>query len=531
MRTILLFPPNWSACVSGPHLALPLLAGTARTLGLGAEIWDLSDEFYGTQVAAPPIADVIAACGNEDFDCLDDLYFRWEDQFRPLCSEQVGSHSFRLLSGFQFPQLRTHGLSDVVRFLVGRGTVYTRFLSECCLPALAESMPDVVAVTIASENQVVPAVELLLRLRQLMPDTFTVLGGNVVTRLRDSAAFRVLTSLADLTVIFQGEVAFARALRTVSEVGPVAARERLSGVLGDESITCNQWPVPSFAGYALQDAGRIAVIPYVSTRGCYWGRCRFCAIPAGWSSSGYAGSAPAAFAARQIHQMVTETGVPRVKFVDETFPSDKVLPLCAEFHTLGLNVEWEAYARLEPPWENAALLHDARAAGLRKLYFGLEQAPGAKRSLLGKCDSGDPLRILQACRDAGVRAHLFCMVGFPGTSRDDAFSTIRFLVDNQHLIDTADLVGFRLERGVNVQGVRPKPPGNCDWQLSLPYETTEAGALSNDEVHDLEVMCQEQLWQAVPRLLHPLYRMVGPWDSIPLPTGHARPASRVPSHV
>ena len=52
---VLLFPPNWSACVSGPHLALPLLAGMARATKWLVRTWDLSDEFYRTWVNPPRV--------------------------------------------------------------------------------------------------------------------------------------------------------------------------------------------------------------------------------------------------------------------------------------------------------------------------------------------------------------------------------------------------------------------------------------------------------------------------------------------
>jgi len=79
------------------------------------------------------------------------------------------------------------------------------------------------------------------------------------------------------------------------------------------------------------------------------------------------------------------------------------------------------------------------------------------------------------------------------------------------LIDTADLVGFRLDRGTNVPGVRPCMEEAGDWALALPYESIGDGMLSPSEVAELESICQEALWQEAPHLLHPLYRLVAPW--------------------
>jgi hypothetical protein len=212
--------------------------------------------------------------------------------------------------------------------------------------------------------------------------------------------------------------------------------------------------------------------------------------------------------------MAIETGIPRVKFVDEAVPPSKVRLLSKRLRELGGGIEWEGYARLETAFEDVAFLEEARAGGLRKLYFGLEQAPTSSRVVFGKNDRADSLRILHACYQAGIAVHLFCMVGHPGTSREDAEATLRFLLENESLVDTADLVGFRLDRGTKVPGVRPVPVNGSDWVMSMCYESTEAGVLSPEEVGELETACQETLWEAVPRLLHPLYRIVGHWETL-----------------
>lgn len=513
LKAILLFPPNWSASVSGPHLALPLLAGMARGLPeWEVETWDLSERFYRTNAVPPLRSAVVAASHNGDLDILDRLYFDWEDQLRSLAVAGDGP-PFGLLSGYSFGRFRSLPLSVVKRLVCG-GTVYTPFLTEHVVPCLVSAQPSIIGITIASQEQLVPVIELLQLVREALPEAFLLLGGNVVTRLRETSAFGVLTSLADQTAVFQGDLAFRRALEAVGHMGVQGARDKLPRVVSDESVPYELWPVPVFDGIPFEKLVGTPVLSFVSTRGCYWGKCHFCAIPAGWSTRGYGGSAPADFVAAQLVQMATETGIPRVKLVDEAVPPSKVRPLSRQLRKCGMGIEWEGYARLERAWEDTALLDEARAGGLRKLYFGLEQAPSTSRVLFGKNDQGDPLRILRACHQAGIKVHLFCMVGHPGTSRADADATVDFLVENAPLVDTADLVGFRLDRGTNVPGVRAVPFNGSDWTMSLRYEPTQAGVLSFEEVDELEAKCQEQLWDTVPRLLHPLYRIVGPWDSV-----------------
>jgi hypothetical protein len=511
-KALLLFPPNWSACVAGPHLALPLLAGAGKEMGWQVEVWDLSEEFYLTSCDPPSRAAVSQSVREQNYDELDGIYFRWEDQLRALpCAGELG-RSFGLLTGYSFAPWRSLPLSEVAR-LTRTGTPYTRFYAEHALPRLLDYAPSVVGITIASQEQIVPALELLSLVRAALPEAFLILGGNVLTRLRETTAFAVLNSLADQLVVFQGDMAFRRCLQTVGQAGVKSAREILPKVASDELIPYEQWPVPCFDGIALARGVGVPALPYVSTRGCYWGRCHFCAIPAGWSKKGYGGSAPAEFIKPQLEEMARQTGIARIKFVDEALAPAKARRLASLMSESECRIEWEAYARLETLWEETRLLEEARASGLRKLYFGLEQAPETPRQYLNKNDHGDPLRILRACQRAGISVHLFCMVGHPGTSRADAMATVRFLIEHQELVDTADLVGFRLDRGTSVPGVTPTLDGQSDWALSAPYTPNETNGLSFEAVCDLEAECQEELWKTVPRLLHPLYRIVGNWDA------------------
>ncbi len=113
----------------------------------------------------------------------------------------------------------------------------------------------------------------------------------------------------------------------------------------------------------------------------------------------------------------------------------------------------------------------------------------------------------------GILVHLFCMVGHPGTTIKDAELTVQFLIDNQELVDTADMVGFRLDKGTKVFGVQKPEFNSSDLAMSYEYEPLFENILSYKQVAELELACQEILWDEVPRLLHPLYRIGNSWNT------------------
>ena len=338
-NAIFIFPPNWSACVSGPHLALPLLAGSAKKVGFDVDIWDLSEELYSFYSIVPELKNIVAARQEKDCDALDQIYFDWEDQLRLLQSPGQSGTNFGLLSGYSFPSYEQLLLSEVAKHL-SEGTVFTSFFADNILPKLIDADPEVIGLTVASQNQLIPAMELLQMIRSILPNTFLVLGGNIITRLRDSSAFETLVSLADTTVLFQGDSIFANILECIDRLGVSKAKGMLPKVMSQESIPYELWPNPCFDGINFNKYVGIPAVPYVSARGCYWGKCKFCAIPAGWSKTGYGGSSSVDFMVGQITDILKDTQISRIKFIDESFFPSKVEPLSKLFNNIG--IEWVA---------------------------------------------------------------------------------------------------------------------------------------------------------------------------------------------
>jgi hypothetical protein len=202
----------------------------------------------------------------------------------------------------------------------------------------------------------------------------------------------------------------------------------------------------------------------------------------------------------------------RFKFVDEALPVPLMRQLSEMILSDGVKVEWEAYTRLERAWANPEFVELVSAAGFKKGYFGLEVLPSTNRLLMNKKDQADPAELLTTCWRAGVKTHLFCMFGYPGTGREDAEATVRFLLERQDLIDTADIFPWTYTKHTHVLGAEPILAEGRDWALEFDHRPTQPGGLSSAEVVALANDYEEVLWQEVPRFLHPTYRLVSPWQ-------------------
>ena len=496
-KIILLFPPNWSACVNGPHLALPLIAGSVNDLS-DVETWDLSEEYYNTYGKRPNNMDIVMACKKKEYELLNKIYFDWEDSYIPHYNKK--NYCFGLLSGYRNISSKASNIKNIIKD-ISNGTVYSEYFNNHVRNKLILKKPDIVGITVSSINQLFSAIELINGINEWLPKTRIIIGGNIITRLKDTDSMKYLSSIVDKVVVYQGEKFFRKYLIEKFDY------KINNKIVGDEKIDFKNWPVPYFKGLNLENypGGRV-FIPYVSSRGCYHHKCTFCAIPFGWSKSGYAGTAPSSFIVKQIKQIIKETKIVNIKFVDESFFSSRIYDLYKLLKKENLKFFWEAYVRVEKYWENIKNLKTAFNTGCRKLYFGLEVAPESNQSNLNKRTDGNIKRILELCEEVGIRVHLFSMVGHPGTNNKDALYLLNFLIKNEHLIDTADLVGFRLERGKIIRGIIPVKEKFSDFSTHFDF-ITKNEYLNSNQILKLEKQCQDIIWNEVPRLVHPLYRI------------------------
>lgn len=497
---IMIFPPNWSACVNGPHLALPIIAGSLNKNNFEVEIWDLSEEFYRIHGNRPQNEILIDTTAKNDFPKLDQLYFEWEDSFLEIAEEY--NNSFGLLSGFNEKQ-NINSLAQIVK-IINQGTVYSKYYKNIIIPRLDLYQLSFIGVTISSQYQLLSTIELAVRIKKKYPHIKIILGGNYITRIKNTKSFYEISSLFDKVILFQGDLEIINYLKANVD-------EKIILPSDNQKIEPELWSTPNYEGLPVGNYPGINCVSFVSTRGCYYNKCPFCAIPKGWSESGFAGSIRTELLVEQLENVINQININRVKFVDEAFMATRVKKMNELFIMKNIKVFWEAYARVEKIWEDDEILEAAYKSGCRKLYFGLEISPDANRNPLGKKDNGNILVIMGKCKRIGILIHLFCMVGHPYTSKDDAYRTTNFLIANQDLIDTADLVGFRLDRGTIVKGVKHNYKDNSDFALSLKYEPVSKGVLTMPEVIKLEYECQEELWEKAPRLLHPLYRIAQQW--------------------
>lgn len=519
-KVLLVYPPTWSLVTGSPHLALPLLKAFLDGNGVQTSVLDMNWEaarWHGAEVNA---ASARRACHPPTLENMNRPYFAAEDRLEALARRYQGTWNAQV--GFAYDNF-SHTSSTQALEAAEIESPFGDYIRQAFVPLISADEPDVLGLCIASVHQLIPALQLCRLVRGAGYRGFILLGGNTVSRLSHEMAIPEVFRLVDGLVSFQGEaplLQLCRALETRRSLDSVPQltwlhEGRIRTNHAVELVDPSRVPTPDFGSLPVGQYWGTNYLNLLAARGCYYGKCSFCAIPYGWGEGGFTGVRSPEKTCDDMLTLLERHGINRFKFVDEALSPSFMRALATRIIAEGALVEWEGYVRFEPAWYDPGFVELIARAGFRKGYFGLELIPSATRDLLHKRDRPHPETLLSLCCSSGVNVHLFCMFGFPGTSEEEARRTVDFLLQNQDRIDTADIFPWALAKHTRVEGAEPIPSIQHDWALEFRHRPQRSGVLGPEAVVELAARHEEALWREVPRLLHPTYRLTSPWTDQP----------------
>lgn len=312
-------------------------------------------------------------------------------------------------------------LSEAVDRCCG-DSLWIDFIASRHIPA-----PDILGLSLLSEQQLPYAMLLSRLLRAGRQDLTLVAGGSYITEvapglLEHPAVFDYFDHL----VVHEGETALLR----IAEAGrnrpvdhpnvlsPATARLPESFLVEDiESL-----PFQSFSEALIEPHRRWGVtLPVYSSKGCTWGRCAFCCT----NFLRYRERLIDPFF-QATTRSAREMGITQIQLVDEDVRPDRLRRL-AEMSTAeeGNPFTWMVQTRFYKDLD-LDLLKQLRKAGFATLEFGLESASPYILRLVRKGISL-PLvwRILGDCEKAGIGVIMNFMIGFPGEKREESEQGLR----------------------------------------------------------------------------------------------------------
>lgn len=511
----LILPPGWTLHPGGPHIALPLLKGFLQHHGIETNIHDLnigSTQFHRIAITEN---NVINACQTMTRTSMNEVYFNAEDRLQAIAKKFQGS--WYAHEGFRRDNCNIASPEDI-RHFSAQETPFTDYFIKEAIPAILRDDPKIIGISITVPTQILQTFELIRLLRHAQYNGCIVIGGNVVTRLYQDMAIDWVFDLLDGVIQLQGERSLLEIFNSLSCRGDLSKVPNLMwrdrGEIKKNPSALLQ-PVdfapPDFSDLSLKHYWGTSYLTMVAGRGCYYGKCSFCAIPFGYGKDNFIGSTTAFNVVKSMKHCMQYYGINRFKFIDEALHPRMMRDLAVLLEKESVDCQFEAYLRLETSWLKPDILRMSAKAGLQKVYLGLELIPSDERDLLTKSDNADPLRLLSELKEAGIKSHVFCMFGFPGTGVKEAFNTVEFALKHHDLIDTLDIFPFYYARHTKVEGVTIIDDPKATWNVEHQYVPAHADTLPPAKVNILAEQLGNVVWNEHPKWFHPVYRMFSPW--------------------
>lgn len=170
-------------------------------------------------------------------------------------------------------------------------------------------------------------------------------------------------------------------------------------------------------------------------RDCWWGKCRFCSwttLYGNWRT-------------RSPENVLDEIGMlldkyPLKEIFDDTgcFPAGEWLrAFCKGMVERGYSKRITFGCNMIPGALSGELYDAMAEANFKFVLFGLESASQSTLRRINKCPKADDIEnSLRMARDAGLRSHVTCMVGYPWETREEARETISMA---RRLFDRGDI--------------------------------------------------------------------------------------------
>ena len=554
-KVMLIFPPEWVP--TAPYLALPSLAAVLRQNGIDTVLKDINVEMYDhiftpgfllfvkskIQDRFKELKQNAANLSAEDAELKQmlsdyqhiDLDYHIQkvgrakeimrsEEFYEVEKSEWALNAFRevmeYVSVAYFPAsiqfypiesnlnvYRPWVSEDLLKVpFDNKVNVYADICRQLVLRSIKREKPEVVGISIGTPVQLMSGITFATLIKEAFPDIHVTVGGNIITRLKDEFAKKphFFGKAFDSMITYEGEhslVWLVEALsgkRKMNEVSNLIYKDEEGQMHVNETYQerVDQLPPPDFDGMPWEKYfSPEKLVPYLGTRGCYWGKCTFCDHGAGYIDQ---------FRAKHAEQIVDELEYLKNKlntkhfmFTDESFPPALFIKLPPMMVERELDIYWTTLIRFESQLLEPEVWDFAHKSGCRSLYYGLESANERIIKLVKKDTDIKAAKInLEQAKRVGIWSHVMCFYGFPSETEEEAEDTRRFLIENQHQIPSVEMYFFVLYKNAPVMyqadEYKIDVTVNPEHDLALDYYyTPESGQTTEEAMSRYERFYQE----------------------------------------
>ena len=541
MKSLLIFPPDWLP--SEPYLSLPCLAAVLRPAGHDVSQLDVNVEMYDLFFSARFLEHVAQRISSErkylqevsekreldeeEQELMQKLLTCTPERFQQFSADvERAKGILRGKDFYDIDQLEwaTNCLHEVMALVslgyypaqicfppIETDIVYKPFMSSEILeavdddqiniyrdvfrmlirPVMERERPAMVGISVVQQKQLIATFTFCKMIKEEFPGTHITLGGNIITRIRDTLpAMEGLWEWFDTAIVYEGESAYLKLTEAVESGGKLSELPNLiykddNGIHANKEVCSENLadiPPPDFDGLPLEKYFvPDLILPYLATRGCYWGRCTFCDHFQGYVEG---------FRTKQVDQIIEEIKFLKEKygtrffhFTDESYPPALFQKLSRRLIETKLDIAWTTHMRFEESLLDDQVWKDVAESGCKYLHFGYESGNQRVLKLMDKATKLDAIETnLRMSSEAGIWNHLMGFFGFPGETAEEADDSKVFVEKNSAHIHSLGFMTFVLGKYSPI-AFEPEKYGltyykNPEWDLALDYYFTTKGGLS-----------------------------------------------------
>ncbi|MCK5100062.1 MAG: radical SAM protein, partial [Desulfobacteraceae bacterium] len=185
------------------------------------------------------------------------------------------------------------------------------------------------------------------------------------------------------------------------------------------------------------------ILPFSTSRGCYWRRCKFC--PEKAEKTQYT-PVKISETIQDLQHLYEKHKQDYVHLIDNAI-APSLMKALAKNKSKNMLFSWYGFARIRKELQDVSYLKALRASGCVMLNLGLESGDQA---VLDKMEKGVDLNIasnvLKACKKAGIKTYVYLLFGTPQETEQSAEKTLTYVLQHAPYIDFMNLAIFNLPK-------------------------------------------------------------------------------------
>jgi radical SAM superfamily enzyme YgiQ (UPF0313 family) len=326
------------------------------------------------------------------------------------------------LSNFGSSALSPVRSADLIRAAdVFESNPFYSIFSKKLLDLFDQWEPAIVGMSINFMSQALCAFSMIGFIRRQLPRTRIICGGGLVTSWMNIPNLgNPFGGLIDEMVCGPGERRLIALCTGKDEIQPTVTGYDFS------SLNMDRYLSP------------VRVLPYATSRGCYWKKCAFC--PETAEGAPYSTETPQALL-EDLRQAAAHHSTGLVHFLDNAL-SPRMLGHLIN-HPPGL--PWYGFARVTRHLTDPDFARGLKASGCAMLKLGVESGDQDVLDALGKgIDIGTVSKALDTIHQAGIATYVYLLFGTPAEDERSAAKTLEFTLAHAPSIDFLNLAIFNL---------------------------------------------------------------------------------------